>query len=167
MEIVIFDFKTDTIKSMITKDQILEFQDKWGSGIIRIGKTYKDGGDVLNEAKDFISRLYAYETETVFFKPTLASHIQFRLDKDAALSYFIGGNLDFPEDEGFAIKEWDSISWDNVGIKIDVDTAICMGNYYFGKENEEDLKVEYSIVLKISDSGLKMILHDSHLPYQK
>ena len=47
------------------------------------------------------------------------------------------------------------------------DCAICMGNYFFGMEGEEDLKVEYTIVLKKINGTLKMILHDSHLPYQK
>ena len=42
-----------------------------------------------------------------------------------------------------------------------------MGNYFFGLDDSEDLKVEYTIVLKKIDGVLKMILHDSHLPYQK
>ena len=70
------------------------------------------------EAKDFITRLYSYETESALFKPTLASDFQFRLDKISALSYFVGSNQDFPEDQGFAIKEWNKVSWENVGIKI-------------------------------------------------
>ena len=48
-----------------------------------------------------------------------------------------------------------------------LDCAICMGNYFFGLDDSEDLKVEYTIVLKKIDGVLKMILHDSHLPYQK
>ena len=152
---------------MITNQDILDFQKAWGDGIIRIGESYLQEEDYISETQAFIDAMYAYDSETVFFKPTLASDIQFRLNKDAALSYFIGNNPDFPEDTGFAIKGWNKVLWENTGIKIMQDCAICMGNYYFGKENEEDLKVEYSIVLKISDSGLKMILHDSHLPYQK
>ena len=42
-----------------------------------------------------------------------------------------------------------------------------MGNYFFGLENEEELKVEYTIILKKIDENLKIILHDSHLPYKK
>ena len=42
-----------------------------------------------------------------------------------------------------------------------------LSNYYFTNIDGE-LKVEFSIVLHELDSGdLKIILHDSHLPYQK
>ncbi|MEE2931711.1 MAG: phosphoribosyl-AMP cyclohydrolase [Bacteroidota bacterium] len=152
---------------MITKEEVLAFQENWGDGIISIGNTFKNRGDYVGEAKDFLNRLYAYEFEEVFFKPTLATELQFRLDKAAALSYFVGGDPDFLEDGGFAIKGWNNIRWENSGIKIMQDCAICMGNYFFGMENGDDLKVEYSVVLKKIDGALKIILHDSHLPYQK
>lgn len=153
---------------MITKEEVLDFQEKWGNGIISMSNTFKNEGDYTNEAKEFISKLYAYETDGVLFKPTLAADTQFRLDKVAALSYFVGGNSDFSEDGGFAIKGWNSVKWENAGIKIEGDIAICMGNYFFGMENEEDLKVEYSIILKkLEDGSVKMILHDSHLPFSK
>lgn len=152
---------------MITKEEVLKFQKEWGHGIVRISEIFKNCGDFEVEAKAFISKLYAYETEKVLFKPTLAAENQFRLDKLAALSYFVGGNSDYPEDSGFAIKGWSTVRWENAGIKIIEDCAICMGNYFFCMQNEEDLKVEYSMVLRKIDGKLKMILHDSHLPYQK
>ena len=152
---------------MITNDEVLEFQYKWGAGIVRISNAYKNGGDYISEANNFIGELYAYGNHEVLFKPTLARDVQFRLNRLSALSYFIGGNPDFPEDEGFAIKGWDNVRWDNAGVHTSEDYAISMGNYYFMKHNENDLKVEYSIVLKKIKGSLRMILHDSHLPYQK
>ncbi len=152
---------------MITKQEVLQFQEDWGNGIISIGATFKDGGDYVGEAIDFINKMYSYESEKVFFKPTLASVTQFRLDQASALSYFIGGNSKYLEDSGFAIKGWNSVRWENVGVKIMADCAICMGNYFFGFYGEDDLKVEYTIILKKINGILKMILHDSHLPYQK
>ena len=98
---------------------------------------------------------------------TLASKIQFRTDKIAALSYFIGGNSNFDEDNGFAIKGWHQIRWENVGINIIDDIALCMGNYFFSLKGEEDLKVEFSLVVRKVNGNLKIILHDSHLPYQQ
>ena len=151
---------------MITKKDIEQFQKKWGDGIIRISKMYLDKQDYISETKQFISDLYAYDAELVLFKPTLASENQFRLDKESALSYFIGNNPQFKEDNGFAIKGWTNIRWSNAGIQFYENLAICMGNYYFGKNNEEDLKVEYSMVLRRIGGDLKIILHDSHLPYQ-
>jgi hypothetical protein len=152
---------------MITKEAVLAFQKNWGECIIDIGKTYQNNGDFGYEATNFISNLYAYDSEQVLFKPTLASKNQFRLTKTSALSYFIGGNSSFTEDKGFAIKGWTNVRWENAGISIIDKTAICMGNYYFTNIDGE-LKVEFSIVLHELDNGdLKIILHDSHLPYQK
>lgn len=152
---------------MITKEEVLQFQKEWGDGIVSMSATFKNGGNHIDEAIEFIKRLYAYESEEVLFKPTLAADTQFRLNNVAALSYFVGSNPNYSEDGGFAIKGWNSVRWENAGIKILEDCAVCMGNYFFGMQGEEELKVEYTIVLKKIDSALKMILHDSHLPYQK
>ena len=151
---------------MLNEKEVLDFQKDWGDGIVSIGNTYHCGGDYKNESLDFINKLYAYSNEKVFFKPTLASEVQFRLDIESALSYFIGENESFPEDSGFAIKGWSSVRWQNIGVKIIKDIAICMGNYFFMK-NDEELKVEYTIILKKINGNLKMILHDSHLPYSQ
>ena len=152
---------------MITKKDIEQFQKRWGDGIIRISKMFLNKQDYISETKQFISHLYAYDSETVLFKPTLASENQFRLDEESALSYFIGNNPKFKEDNGFAIKGWTNVKWSNAGIQFYENLAIFMGNYYFTNE-DGDLKVEFSIVCKKDiDNNLKIILHDSHLPFQK
>lgn len=152
---------------MITIQDILDFQKEWGNSIIKISDSYKKNNDYLNDTNNLIDSLYAYDYEEVLFKPTLASDNQFRLSRIGALSYFIGGNDKFKEDEGFAIKGWTKIRWENAGYKIYSDIAVCMGNYFFSIDNSEPLKVEFTIVLKIIDGKLKLILHDSHLPFQK
>ena len=152
---------------MITKEEVIDFQNSWGSGIIKIGEFYLAGKNYEQLTKEFINKFYSYEENSVLFKPTLASKIQFRTDKIAALSYFIGGNDQFKEDEGFAIKGWTKISWENTGYKLYSDIAVCMGNYFFSIDNSEPLKVEFTIVLKKIDDKLKLVLHDSHLPFQK
>lgn len=152
---------------MITIQDILDFQKEWGNSIIKISDSYKKNIDYLNDTNNLIDSLYAYDHEEVLFKPTLASDNQFRLSRTGALSYFIGGNNQFKEDEGFAIKGWTKIRWENAGYKIYSDIAVCMGNYFFSIDNSEPLKVEFTIVLKIIDGKLKLILHDSHLPFQK
>lgn len=152
---------------MITIQDILDFQKEWGNSIIKISDSYKKNNDYLNDTNNLIDSLYAYDYEEVLFKPTLASDNQFRLSRTGALSYFIGGNEQFKEDEGFAIKGWTKIRWENAGYKIYSDIALCMGNYFFSIDNSEPLKVEFTIVLKIIDGKLKLILHDSHLPFQK
>ena len=98
---------------MLTKEKVLEFQENWGDNIIGISSAFEKGREFISLAKDLISNLYAYTEEEVLFKPTLASDFQFRKTKESALSYFVGGNSDFEEDKGFAIKGWTKVRWEN------------------------------------------------------
>ena len=151
---------------MIIKKEVLNIQEKWSDGLLNIGKLYRNSSDYRQEASNYLSDLYGFHMGEVFFKPTLASAQQFRLTKDAALSYFIGGNSNFNEDSGFALLEWKAVRFENIGIKIEGNIAIAMGNYFFQKEDKSELKVEYTFVYKKDDSGkLYIIVHDSHFPY--
>ncbi|MEC7182668.1 MAG: hypothetical protein VXW15_08140, partial [Bdellovibrionota bacterium] len=88
---------------MITEQEVNKAQEKWAESVIQIGKL-KDNKDAhLSEALKLLDDLYAYDSAKVLFKPTKASEEPFRLEKDAALSYFVGGNTNFPEDGGFAL----------------------------------------------------------------
>ena len=152
---------------MITEEQILEAQKNWGEGIINIGRVFLEKGDYKSAAEQHINTFYNYQEGKVLFKPTLASIKQFRLDFDAALSYFVGGNDAFPEDHGFAIKPWTNVRWENIGTTILGDTGLAMGNYYFTPHDGSDVvKVEYSFAYTRDSKGdLKIILHDSHVPF--
>ena len=151
---------------MITKEEVLSMQKQWSVGLLDIGKLYSESADYKQAAVNYLSELYGFQMGEVFFKPTLASVQQFRLTREDALSYFIGGNSNFDEDSGFALLGWKAIRFENVGIKIEGNIAIAMGNYFFQKENESEVKVEYTFVYKKDDSGkLYIILHDSHFPY--
>ncbi|MEC8241951.1 MAG: phosphoribosyl-AMP cyclohydrolase, partial [Planctomycetota bacterium] len=97
---------------------ILDAQQAWGQGIVKIGKVFLDKGDYRAAAESHINEFYNYQEGSVLFKPTLCSQKQFRLDFDGALSYFVGGNSDYPEDHGFAIKPWSHVEWQGVGTKI-------------------------------------------------
>ncbi len=151
----------------ITEQEILDAQKAWGEGIVKIGKEYSDDGDYKAAATEHINEFYNYQEGAVLFKPTLASEKQFRTDFDGALSYFVGGDENYPEDHGFAIKPWSDVRWENIGTKIGDEMAVAMGNYYFTPaEGGDDVKVEYSFAYtKDNDGKLKIILHDSHLPY--
>ena len=151
---------------MITKEDVVSIQKKWSDGLLEIVNQHQNNLDFASCASEFIDRLYDYQNTEVLFKPTLAKEIQFRNSKDAALSYFIGNNSNFPEDNGFALKGWSNVKWENSGIQLFENIAIAMGNYYF-TNNEGTIKVEFSFVYKKDNNGdLRIILHDSHLPYQ-
>jgi len=151
----------------ITEQEVSDVQKAWGEGIVKIGKVYLENGDYKTAALNHINEFYGYEQGPVLFKPTLTSQKQFRTDLQGALSYFVSGNDNYPEDHGFAIKPWSSVRWENIGTKIIGNMAVAMGNYYFTPANSDDeVKVEYSFAYsKDESSKLRIILHDSHLPY--
>ncbi len=171
--------KTDSAKQVavsecdkvqaITAQEVADAQKAWGDGVVAIGKVFTEKGDYTKVAADHVKKFYNYDEGTVLFKPTLASQKQFRLDFEGALSYFVGGNENYPEDHGFAIKPWTKVRFENAGTIIDKDgdTALAMGNYFFTPaDGSPEVKVEYTFAYKKDkDGNLKIISHGSHLPY--
>lgn len=162
------DAETESVVvELITAQEVLDAQHVWGEGVVKIGQTYVEKGDYKAVALKHIDDTYGYNIGPVLFKPTMAAQKQFRADKEGALSYFVGGNADYPEDHGFAIKPWTSVHWETLGIKIIGNMAITMGNYYFAPaDGGAPVKVEYSMAYTKDDKGkLRIILHGSHFPY--
>ncbi|MCH2153903.1 MAG: phosphoribosyl-AMP cyclohydrolase [Phycisphaerales bacterium] len=148
----------------ITKAEVREAQRAWGEGIVDISRVYAKGGDYKARATDHIKTMYAYGDTIVLFKPTLASDDQFRGDVDSALSYFIGRKG--TEDEGFAIKGWTNVRFENEGKHIGSDLAMAMGNYFFTGPDGAETKVEYSFgYVRGNDGKLKIMLQHSSLPF--
>nr|WP_010131522.1 hypothetical protein [Microbulbifer agarilyticus] len=146
--------------SSISKEEVLAAQKGWGEGIVKIGKAE----DPKQAAIDHIDKFYAYGMGPVLFKPTLASVDQFRGTKKEALSYFIGQDME--EDKGFALAPYTNVRWENEGVITDGDSALAMGNYFFTKEDGEEVKVEYSFgYVKDEDGNVKINLHHSSLPF--
>jgi hypothetical protein len=158
-------------KAEITEAEVNAAQQAWCDGLLRIGKVYKDGGDYKSAASQIIDDLYDYREGKVFFKPTLAfGKNTFRSTKDGALAYFIGGNSNFPEDSGFALKKWVKVRYDNNaaenGIQIHDDIAITMGNVYLTNEKGEEVMVDKTFVFRrCSDGRLRLCVHKSALPF--
>lgn len=152
----------------ITEAELVEAQQEWGEGIVKIGKIYSAGGDYTQAAKQHIQDLYGYDLSLVLFKPTLASDEQFRGTFDAALSYFVGGNETYPEDKGFALAPYTHVRWENNGIINNTcNMAVAMGNYYFTKADGEEIKVEFTMgYVKDKNGQLRIVVHKSSLPYR-
>ncbi len=151
----------------ITQAEVIQAQQEWGEGIIKIGKVFSEKGDYTQAAKEHIQNLYGYDLSLVLFKPTLASDHQFRETFDAALSYFVAGNETYPEDKGFALAPYVKVRWENSGIiNYTCNMAIAMGNYYFTKTDGEEVKVEYTLgYVKDINGRLRIVVHKSALPY--
>lgn len=160
-------FSQSESHAIITEQEIFDAQKAWGDGLVYIGKVYLESGDYKAAATEHVNDFYNYQNGPVLFKPTLASEMQFRTDFEGALSYFVGGNTNYPEDKGFALKPYESVRWESVGTKIIGNMAVAMGNYFFTPVNGGDeIKVEYSFAYTKDNEGkLRIILHDSHVPF--
>ncbi len=159
--------KNKQIENSISKEEVIAAQKSWGDGIIKIGEAFLKKEDYKEVAKEHIKKHYNYEEGEVLFKPTLAAETQFRLTPEDALSYFVAGDKNHPEDHGFAIKPWNKVRFENAGLILLGETALAMGNYYFTPVNgDKETKVEFSFAyIKDKEGKLKIILHGSHLPY--
>jgi len=151
---------------MITKEQVLEAQKEWGSGVVKIGSLKDNRSACETYASDFLDKLYAFDHGTVIFKPTKCEIEQFRPTKPEALSYFIAGDdRACNEDNGFAIQPWTKVRFENAGFILEEKRAIAMGNYFFTDVNGNEAKVEYTFGYKLIDGALNIDLHHSSFPY--
>jgi len=164
--------ETASIAQTITYEEVNAAQQAWCDALLAIGKTYDEGGDYKALANQVLTDAYDYDNGKVFFKPTLAyGKNTFRKTKEGALSYFIGGDANFPEDKGFALKPWVKASYDNLGdgnegIQIYGNIAITMGNVYFTGKDGSEVMVDKTFVFKKGDDGkLRLIVHKSALPF--
>jgi hypothetical protein len=151
---------------MITKEQVIEAQGQWGSGVVEIGKLKDKRSECEAYAGDFLDRLYLFQAGTVLFNPTKCHIEQFRHTKLRALSYFIAGDdRACDEDKGFAIHPWTKVRFENSDFILEEDRAIAMGNYFFTDVNGDEIKVEFTFGYKLIDGKLRIDLHHSSLPF--
>ena len=115
---------------LIDKNEIVKIQKKWGDGIIKIGSLKDQRKLCLDYTQKFLDELYGFDEGVVLFKPTKAVRVQFRANKEAALSYFVGGNQNYEEDTGFAITPWKKVKFaENARMILEEKRALVMGNY--------------------------------------
>ena len=153
----------------ITLAQVEAAQNAWGRALVQISKDYEKGGRELatRTAKKVIDTAYAYESGPVLFKPTLTVSPQtFRITREGALAYFVGGNSDFPNDSGFALKGWRSCTVENVAVYISGDLAITMGKVRLKDKNGAITEVDKTWAFKKqADNTVRIVLHHSSLPH--
>ena len=151
---------------MITKENVLNAQNKWGEGVVKIGSLKEDIAACEAYASEFLDECYAFESSPILFKPTKCANEQFRPSKSEALSYFIAGEQRAcKEDKGFAIQPWTKVRFENTDFILEANRAIAMGNYFFTDVEGNEAKVEYTFGYKLIDDTLKIDLHHSSFPY--
>jgi hypothetical protein len=160
-------------QTVITYEEVNAAQQAWCDALVKIGELHSTGGDYRGFAEQVLSDAYNYDQGKVFFKPTLAFGDQtFRNDKKGALAYFVGGDPDYPNDSGFALKPWvkaryDNAGADNQGIQIYGSVAITMGNVWVTDKDGNEVMVDKTWVFrKGKDGKLRIIVHKSALPFQ-
>lgn len=151
---------------MITKEQLINAQNEWAAGVVKIGSLKDNRSECEAFANEFLNKLYNFENGKVLFKPTKCAVEQFRPTKEEALSYFIAGEgRACKEDGGFAINPWTKVRFENNGYILEEDRAIAMGNYFFTDLDGNEAKVEYTFGYKLIEGQLKIDLHHSSFPY--
>jgi len=147
---------------MITDKNIIEFISSWKYGIILIQKAYIANNDYKERARHFVDNHYLFNEELVLFKPTLTNDVVFRNTTDDALSYFIGGK--YPEDKGFALKDFEDIEVDEINTIIEKELIAVMGIFILKLKNTHDpLRIAFTFILKSTNKGLKIKIHHSSL----
>ena len=157
------------MNSNITDDDLTKARKNWGDALVSISTTFEDQGvdAAIEIAGNIIDSLYGYKFDPVMFKPTLATGERtFRPTRDGCLSYFVGHNSDYPDDSGFGIKGWRSVSSETSNSLVCGDVALWMGWVMLTDKNGNITKVDKSWGYKRDEEGvLRIVLHHSSLPY--
>lgn len=142
-------------------------QRAWCNALIEIGSVSKAGGDAKAVASKILSTAYDYDGGTVLFKPTLTHGEQtFRMTKAGALAYFVGGDPAFPNDSGFALKQWVKCEPNVAGVVTSGDMTIAMGKVHLENAKGDKVTVDKTFgYVRGGDGAKRIVLHHSSLEY--
>jgi len=149
------------------KVEVEKAQRAWCDALLSLSDAKRKGADTKGLANQILSTAYNYDRGQVLFKPTLTHGAQtFRMDKRGALAYFVGGDRDYPHDDGFALKDWVSCSADVRGVVENGDMVIAMGNVHLQNGKGDKVMVDKTFGYERQDDGsLVIVLHHSSLPF--
>ena len=155
----------------ITQSEMEAARVAWGDALVAISKAYEvQGIDAARTlAEEVLDTAYGYNLGPVLFKPTLSGGRQtFRTTKTGALSYFVGHDDTYPDDSGFGIKGWRTVTSETAASFIEGDVGIWMGNVHCTNNDGVVTTVDKTFgYKKVSDGTVRIVLHHSSLPYQK
>ena len=154
----------------LSEQEVLAAQKGWCQALVDISKTHEEKGQAAAKslAKNVIDAAYGYQMGAVLFKPTLTVKPQtFRPTSEGALSYFVGGDSNFPSDTGFALKGWQKCEIDNNAVFIAGDSASTIGKVHFTAKDGSVTSVDKTWGFVKDDAGdVRIVLHHSSLEYQ-
>jgi hypothetical protein len=151
----------------IARAEVEAAQRAWCEALVGIAAKHAAGKDAKAMAQNVLSTAYNYDQGIVLFKPTLTHGAQtFRMDKQGALAYFVGGDATYPDDSGFALKGWTSCTPEIKGVVAEGNMAIAMGNVHIVGKDGSKVMVDKTFGYRRNDAGaLVIVLHHSSLPY--
>ena len=161
------DRETDV--AIVLEQELSAARKAWGDALVAISKAYEEHGidEARRIAEDVLDAAYGYNLGPVLFKPTLSGGAQtFRPTKEGALSYFVGHDPKYPNDGGFGIKGWRTVTSETAATFIDGDVAMWMGWVIMTDKDGQVTKVDKSFgYKKDADGVLRIVLHHSSIPF--
>ena len=102
----------------------------------------------------------------LLFKPTLADVI--RHDRIGARAYFVGGDPNYPYDDGFLNRGWTQVDFDSAAGAIpmaDGHGLMDMGHYTFLDGSDETTHADYTFAYHKLEGRVLISLHHSSLTW--
>ncbi|MBT8190887.1 MAG: phosphoribosyl-AMP cyclohydrolase [Bacteroidia bacterium] len=153
------------LKGRITEAEISTFQKSFGMSIVAISNAYKNNGDYKYIAQNHVEKYYGFDDGKVLFKASNSNDLPFRSTYEGALSYYIGNNPSYPDDNGFALADWVNVNWKNAGIINDEKIAIAIGQSVYKDANGDEYIKNYTMCFKKDmNDRLMLIAHKSSSP---
>ena len=123
---------------------------------------------VTGQDVDALIALYDWDNPSgpVLFKPTLANVI--RLDEKGARAYFVGGDPDYPQDNGFLHNGWTKVMFQSAHGPVQQPGGLSykdMGHYTFVDGADAETHVDYTFVYHKRDGRVLISLHHSSLTW--
>lgn len=142
---------------------IEQAQERWIAALVSVGSAE----DPSARAREVLASYYDFDGKGVLFKPTLTHGEQtFRMTKDGAHSYFVGGNSTFAQDDGFALRPYVSGVSEIADVVIIGNVAIAMGNITLTAYDGSTVMVDKTFGYRLDEHGnLRIITHHSSLPF--
>ncbi|WP_298909299.1 phosphoribosyl-AMP cyclohydrolase [uncultured Aliiroseovarius sp.] len=155
---------------MITEDDLLAARTAWGNALIAISKAYEENGieAARTLATQTLDAAYGYNMGPVLFKPTLSGGAQtFRTTQQGALSYFVGHDDTYPQDGGFALRNWREVRFETAASFINGNVGMWMGWAYFTDKDGNTTKADKTFgYQKDTEGTLRVVVHHSSLPFE-
>ena len=157
------------VNQAISETEVLRAQEAWCQALVDISSTNAKSGRAAATAlaEKVIDSAYGYQMGVVLFKPTLTVNPHtFRTTRAGALSYFVGGDSNFPNDSGFALKDWTKCEIDNTAILITGSSASTMGNVHLTDKSGNVTTVDKTWKFVRDDADqLRIVVHHSSLEF--